>query len=92
VTPEYIFEHPLTQEVAYYSVLIERRTQLHELIGAALEALYASSLEDHLAELSNHYSRSGNLDKAIEYQKLAGERAYRPKQPGRGGGPPEARS
>jgi predicted ATPase len=48
---EYIFKHALTQEVAYNSVLIERRKQLHERIGAALETLYASSLDDHLAEL-----------------------------------------
>jgi predicted ATPase len=33
---EYIFKHALTQEVAYSSVLIERRKQLHEGIGAAL--------------------------------------------------------
>ena len=49
---EYIFKHALTQEVAYNSVLIERRKQLHERIGAALETLYAASLEDHLAELA----------------------------------------
>ena len=30
---EYIFKHALTQEVAYNSVLIERRKQLHERIG-----------------------------------------------------------
>ena len=35
---EYIFKHALTQEVAYNSVLIERRKQLHERIGRALEA------------------------------------------------------
>ena len=38
---EYVFKHALTQEVAYNSVLIERRQQLHERIGAALERLYA---------------------------------------------------
>ena len=30
---EYIFKHALTQEVAYNSVLIERRQQLHERTG-----------------------------------------------------------
>src|SRR5712692_8644768 len=45
---EYVFKHALTQEVAYNSVLIERRKQLHERIGGALETLYASSLDDHL--------------------------------------------
>ena len=39
---EYIFKHALTQEVAYNSVLMERRQQLHERTAAALETLYAS--------------------------------------------------
>ena len=38
---EYTFKHALTQEVAYHSVLSERRKRLHERAGAALEALGA---------------------------------------------------
>ena len=72
---EYIFKHALTQEVAYNSVLIERRRQLHDRIGASLETLYASSLDDHLAELARHYSRTANADKAVRYLTLAGEQA-----------------
>ena len=72
---EYIFKHALTQEVAYNSILIERRKQLHERTGAALETLYASSLEDHLAELAHHYGRANNPDKAVEYLTRAGQQA-----------------
>ena len=36
----YTFKHALTQEVAYSSVLLERRKQLHERVGNAIEALY----------------------------------------------------
>jgi tetratricopeptide (TPR) repeat protein len=72
---EYIFKHALTQEVAYNSVLIERRKQLHERIGAALETLSATSLDDHLAELANHYGRANNPDKAVQYLTLAGKQA-----------------
>ena len=72
---EYIFKHALTQEVAYNSVLIERRKQLHERIGGALEMLYASSLDDHLAELANHYGRADNPDRAVQYLTLAGKQA-----------------
>jgi class 3 adenylate cyclase len=70
---EYIFKHALTQEVTYNSVLVERRKQLHGRIGAALEALYAGSLEDHLAELAHHYSRSPNADKAVDYLSRAAQ-------------------
>src|SRR6266849_2156730 len=38
---EYIFKHALTQEVAYNSVLSERRRQLHERAGVALESMFA---------------------------------------------------
>ena len=72
---EYAFKHALTQEVAYTSVLQERRKQLHESIGSALERVYANSLDDHLEELAHHYSRSGNAGKALEYHEQAGRRA-----------------
>jgi len=72
---EYIFKHALTQEVAYNSVLIERRKSLHERIAMALETLFADRLEDHLADLAHHYGRSGNLRKAIEYKRLAASQA-----------------
>ena len=57
---EYIFKHALTQEVAYNSVLIERRSSCTSESARALEALYARSLDDHLAELAHHYGRSDN--------------------------------
>jgi len=72
---EYIFKHALTQEVAYNSVLMERRKHLHECIGAALETLYATSLDDHFGELAHHYSRSANADKAVNYLTLASKQA-----------------
>jgi class 3 adenylate cyclase/tetratricopeptide (TPR) repeat protein len=72
---EYVFKHALTQEVAYNSVLIERRQQLHERIGAALERLYSSSVEEHLADLAHHYGRTANPGKAVEYLTRAGRQA-----------------
>jgi predicted ATPase/class 3 adenylate cyclase len=73
--PEYVFKHALTQEVAYNSLLLERRKVLHKRTGQAIEALYHSRLEDHYSELAHHYSRSGNTQKAIEYLQLAGQQA-----------------
>jgi class 3 adenylate cyclase/predicted ATPase len=72
---DYTFKHALTQEVAYNSVLIERRKALHERAGQALESMYAEQLNDHLAELAHHYSRSSNGPKAVEYLRLAGQQA-----------------
>ena len=74
---EYIFKHALTQEVAYNSVLIERRKALHERTGQTLEALYTTALDEHYSELAHHYSRSSNTAKAIKYLHLAGQQAVR---------------
>ena len=72
---EYIFKHALTQEVAYNSVLVERRKLLHERAGAALESIFAEQLDDHLDDLARHYSRSDNVAKAVEYLERAGQQA-----------------
>ena len=72
---EYTFKHALTQEVAYNSVLIERRKQIHERIGESIESLYEESLEDHLEELAHHFSRGTDLNKAVKYLSLAGKQS-----------------
>ena len=46
---EYIFKHALTQEVAYNSVLQERRKVLHERTAQAIERLYNRSLRSTTA-------------------------------------------
>jgi class 3 adenylate cyclase/tetratricopeptide (TPR) repeat protein len=72
---EYTFKHALTQEVAYNSVLIERRKALHERTGEALERMFADRLDDCVTDLAHHYDRSSNLRKAVEYLERAGRRA-----------------
>ena len=72
---EYSFKHALTQEVAYGTVLQERRKTLHEQTAQAIEALYRANLEDHYSDLAHHYSRSGNTSKAIDYLYRAGQQA-----------------
>ncbi len=72
---EYIFKHALTLEVAYNTLLLGRRKQLHESAAAAIEALYPERLDDHLNRLAHHYSQSGNARKAVKYLNLAGRQA-----------------
>ena len=45
---------------------------MHERIGAAIEQLYADSLNDHLPELAHHFSRAAKTDQAVKYLMLAG--------------------
>jgi class 3 adenylate cyclase/tetratricopeptide (TPR) repeat protein len=72
---EYIFKHDLTQEVAYNSLLLKRRREIHERTGKAIEELYQDRLEEFYEVLAHHYSRSDNLEKAYEYLVLAGIKA-----------------
>jgi class 3 adenylate cyclase/tetratricopeptide (TPR) repeat protein len=74
---EYTFKHALTQEVAYHSVLSERRKLLHERAAAAIEGLGPGQVENQLMEVAHHYSRSANVPKAVEYLGRAGHRAAR---------------
>jgi predicted ATPase len=72
---EYVFKHALTQEVAYDSVLGERRKVLHEHAAAALESMFAERLDDHLGELARHYRRSAKTAKAVKYLDMAAQQA-----------------
>src|SRR5208337_3656998 len=72
---EYTFKHALTHDVAYNSMLIERRKLMHERTGAALEMLYGERLDDHLSAIAHHYGQSHDTRKAIHYLRLAGTQA-----------------
>ncbi len=65
--PVYRFKHALTQDVAYHSLLAERRQELHRLIGGAIETLYADRLAEHEEILAYHFSKAQEWAKALEY-------------------------
>src|SRR6202050_3258381 len=71
---EYVFKHALTLEVAYGSVLNERKKSIHEKTAYALETMYAQQLDDHVNELAHHFSHSSNIEKAITYLVRSAER------------------
>jgi predicted ATPase len=71
----YTFKHALTHEVAYGSLLQERRRVLHECAAQAIEALFAERLPEHYYALAYHYSCSGNTTKAVDYLHRAGQQA-----------------
>jgi predicted ATPase len=72
---EYTFKHALTQEVAYNSVLVERRKALHERVVAAIETLFSEHLDSRYPDLAHHYRRAGNSFKAVMYLRLSAEQA-----------------
>jgi predicted ATPase len=73
--PAYIFKHAVIQDVAYQSLLIQRRKALHRAVGEAIEALYQDRLEEHYAELAHHFTQGEVWDKAFGYLRHAGAKA-----------------
>jgi len=74
---EYIFKHALTQEVAYNSLLQQKRKEIHEKVGNAIEALYPERIEEYYELLAYHFIRSDNTEKALDYLGLANQKASR---------------
>ena len=74
---EYIFKHALTQEVAYNSVLIERRKLLHERAARRLRRCSPSSSTSICPSWRIITARSDNIAKAVEYLRRAGELAMK---------------
>jgi class 3 adenylate cyclase/tetratricopeptide (TPR) repeat protein len=72
---EYTFKHALTHEIAYGSVLQERRRQLHARILEALERIHAERLGEHAEVLAHHAERAAVPDKAVRYLREAGVKA-----------------
>jgi serine/threonine protein kinase/tetratricopeptide (TPR) repeat protein len=73
--PEHIcrFKHALTQEVAYNSLLIQSRKELHSLVAAAIEEIYAKRLPEFYGLLAYHYEQGEEWEPALEYLQRAAE-------------------
>src|SRR5262249_8313891 len=69
------FKHALTHEVAYGSLLAERRRALHARIVSAIEWLHGPHLAEHMEVLAHHAVRAGVADKAVHYLREAGAKA-----------------
>jgi tetratricopeptide (TPR) repeat protein len=72
---EYTFKHALTHEVAYGSMLQDRRHALHAKIVDAIEVLYPERLTEHVERLAHHAVRGGLREKAVDYLRRAGLKA-----------------
>ena len=71
----YTFKHALTQQVAYETLLQERRRALHARIVEALEALAGERAAEQVERLAHHALRGEVWDKAVAYCRQAGEKA-----------------
>jgi class 3 adenylate cyclase/tetratricopeptide (TPR) repeat protein len=75
VDPEtvYAFKHPLTQEVAYKTQLVERRKQAHAAVARAIEELYPDKLDERAALVGHHWETADDLLQAARWHRRAAE-------------------
>jgi class 3 adenylate cyclase/tetratricopeptide (TPR) repeat protein len=73
---EYTFKHSMTREVAYSSLLRERKMALHALAARALVELADGRLDEHVERIGQHAEQGGLWNLAVEYLQRSGEKAF----------------
>ena len=74
--PEYSFKHTLTREVAYSSLVRERRKALHAKVATTLVKIASGPLDEQASRVAEHAERSELWPLAVEYLQRAGARAF----------------
>ncbi len=75
VFPEavYAFKHPLTQEVAYGTQLVERRRHVHAAVARAIEGADSTKLDERAALVAHHWEAAGEALVAATWHQRAAE-------------------
>jgi tetratricopeptide (TPR) repeat protein/transcriptional regulator with XRE-family HTH domain len=73
----YVFNHALTQQTLYTELPSRKRRRLHVAAAEALATLPSQKREKRVAELSWHFLRGGDVERALPYAMLAGREAER---------------
>ena len=77
-TITYRFSHAFFRQTLYDEIVAPRRIRLHQQVARALEEVHRRRLDEHAAELAEHYAFSSDaldLAKAVHYGELAARRA-----------------
>ena len=72
---QYVFKHGLTCQVAYGSLVQERRRHLHARVVEAIEQLYPVRLNEHVELLALHATRGEDWTKSLAYSTQAGTKS-----------------
>ncbi len=74
---EYTFQHDLTREAAYNSILLRERREFHLRVGEAVEQLFGDRLEENAHLLAYHFHQAEDKERALKYSAMAGHVAAR---------------
>jgi tetratricopeptide (TPR) repeat protein/predicted Ser/Thr protein kinase len=73
----FVFSHDKIREVLYEELNPIRRKRMHQRIGEGLEKMYAADIQNHVQELSHHFTESGDLPRSLRYSLQAADQARR---------------
>lgn len=73
----FAFRHPLTQEVAYRTQLLDRRRATHAAVARALLTIHGAAAATHAALLAHHFEEAGERLEAARWHEQAGRRVAR---------------
>jgi tetratricopeptide (TPR) repeat protein/archaellum biogenesis ATPase FlaH len=74
----YRFTHAFFRQTLYEELIAPQRLRLHQQVARALEVQFKKRLEEHAAELAEHFFQStdpADLEKAVTYGVMAAKRA-----------------
>ena len=74
---EHAFRHPLAQEVAYRTQLVDRRRGTHAVVARALLDIHGVAAATHAALLAHHFDEAGERLDAARWHERAGRRVAR---------------
>jgi predicted ATPase/class 3 adenylate cyclase len=71
----YFFKHALVQDAAYSTLTRSKCKQLHSKIASALKDQFSETVETQPELMAHHLELAGLTEQAIDYLRLAGQRA-----------------
>ena len=72
---EYMFKHPLTQEVVYNGLLKKDRQSIHEQIALVMEQLFRDRLPEFYETLAFHFKQGESVLRAVDYLMKSGDKS-----------------
>ncbi|MFP4608624.1 MAG: BREX system ATP-binding domain-containing protein, partial [Candidatus Aenigmatarchaeota archaeon] len=69
------FSHTLFKFAAYRSIPELKREKLHEVVSGSIKEVYADDLENYYSDIAMHLEKSDNIEEALKFFILAGQRA-----------------
>jgi len=74
---DYLFKHVLVSDAIYSTLLKAERSELHGMVGEAVETLYPDRTSELVELLARHYAWSARSDRALHYLILSGQKDAR---------------